>query len=1166
MMGYRPQNFARGSYSKPEKSDRLRLKPPDKYVCFRCGQAGHWIQECPTLNYDPNLGPAPDNTKRVKRTTGIPKSFLQKVEKLEDGKHAMVTSDGTLVVATTNDDPWNEAVRLNKTSMKANIELSLTSNIPNDLKCSICSNLVNNPLLSPCCNSIFCAQCIEQYLLSDSDSLSQNKLCPVCSNPDSVLVYSELTPSNETREKVEAFLKLIKDSQEQQELQTSESAVDSGRIQTVSEENNPTNITNNLNSPASGHIPNPQPSLGNTGISSIRPPSTSHLPPLIPQSHPLHHSLPPSNIPPVFQNFIPGPHPPAMMMPNVFPFNPQMLMNPHQFMPVPQNNRALSNNINNNSIPNNGMIPMPFYSMNRPNLPINNFNFVQPNFQPLIKSLDDPKTNDSSSIISTQTSSNPRFFNNNSLINSNNDHPTQNQVDDSSTSNSKNEKPLNRFRNQSLSQEIYPSGSSIKDSNQSKEGSDYFDSNKKSNLNSNREDNYYTKDHRSRSNNRDYNDRSSNDFVNNDSSLQGQRDNKRNNERRDISSSKGRRDDALRRDSSYDTYSYNYKDDSRYNQSYRSSNNNDRRENSSYKDRRDGSLRSDRKHDSYSNDHINDKRYNRLEDSSHKINHKDSSYSSELRDDSFKTNSRYNSYRNEKRDHSRSTDFKDRSSNLDYKDNSYTGAHKDDSFRNDRKPERRVNDNKERYIRGEKSSSSNYDSRIDDSNRDDYRETHSSHRIKTSSSFNAENNKDLDKDRSYKNQNVRKDSQDAIKRSPGSNKNFSENSSANGKNSSISMNKAEKYPSSSNKDRHLPREVSELDRKVKTESKSRDSKKSGQKEHDQKREDSERHKFSYKDPKPGSLNDKFKEGKDHSKSYRSSSRTIKSSSKDVGISSVDSNSPSSRSTDKIGSLGASNNQDASYKRKRDLLDEENKIRSSKSNTEHDDNFNDTQKIKSKSNNENSSKRSKSNYYSYNKKSLPTDHINKKEDGFDNKKTDGANLQNTDNNINSNSKQIDKNQIEDSVKKDINSERKYSEKKNQSFNRTLSKNETSCNPDSFSDKNKHRGAITKDGDNNSASDSAKKSISILGSAKRNQESDLSLKNAHKKDSSSNQSSKSSRKSEFDNKYTSTKSSEKRRSSYKSEDSKNGSSKSGNLKTNRNKQEKEKSSIHSRLGRK
>jgi len=60
-------------------------EPPTGYICYRCGEKGHWIQVCPT-NDDPNF----DNKPRVKRTTGIPRSFLKTVE-----KPLALTSDGT---------------------------------------------------------------------------------------------------------------------------------------------------------------------------------------------------------------------------------------------------------------------------------------------------------------------------------------------------------------------------------------------------------------------------------------------------------------------------------------------------------------------------------------------------------------------------------------------------------------------------------------------------------------------------------------------------------------------------------------------------------------------------------------------------------------------------------------------------------------------------------------------------------------------------------------------------------------------------------------------------------------------------------------------------------------------------------------------------------------
>lgn len=58
---------------------------------------GHWIQDCPT-NDDREY----DNRPRVKRTTGIPRSFLKAVEVTNDGpiaKGVMVTPEGGFVVA-----------------------------------------------------------------------------------------------------------------------------------------------------------------------------------------------------------------------------------------------------------------------------------------------------------------------------------------------------------------------------------------------------------------------------------------------------------------------------------------------------------------------------------------------------------------------------------------------------------------------------------------------------------------------------------------------------------------------------------------------------------------------------------------------------------------------------------------------------------------------------------------------------------------------------------------------------------------------------------------------------------------------------------------------------------------------------------------------------------
>ncbi|KAJ2816553.1 Retinoblastoma-binding protein, partial [Coemansia erecta] len=159
---------------------------------------GHWIYSCPTQAQGDGTGKP--NMHRVKRTTGIPKSFLQKVENLDDVGNALVTSDGTLVVATANEAAWNTAQRLARNAITADSDID-PSLVPDELKCRTCQSLVRDATVAPCCQAVFCSTCIERQLL---DPGPMHFTCPACR---AGLVPDQLEVATETRGKVDEFLR-----------------------------------------------------------------------------------------------------------------------------------------------------------------------------------------------------------------------------------------------------------------------------------------------------------------------------------------------------------------------------------------------------------------------------------------------------------------------------------------------------------------------------------------------------------------------------------------------------------------------------------------------------------------------------------------------------------------------------------------------------------------------------------------------------------------------------------------------------------------------------------------------------------------------------------------------------------------------------------------------
>ena len=180
--------------------------PPVGYICYRCGEKGHWIQSCPT-NTDPTF----DGRPRVKRTTGIPKSFLKTVEKpkdqvndgtIDDTKQpsgVMVTADGDWVVAEPDKATWDRfqaKAQVSAAAQRAAAEGSKELQ-ERGLECPIDKRLFVDPTKTPCCHKTFCHECI-------SNALVENDLkCPECATED--VPIDNLPADTEMAEKVKAY-------------------------------------------------------------------------------------------------------------------------------------------------------------------------------------------------------------------------------------------------------------------------------------------------------------------------------------------------------------------------------------------------------------------------------------------------------------------------------------------------------------------------------------------------------------------------------------------------------------------------------------------------------------------------------------------------------------------------------------------------------------------------------------------------------------------------------------------------------------------------------------------------------------------------------------------------------------------------------------------------
>ncbi|XP_074875445.1 E3 ubiquitin-protein ligase RBBP6-like [Buteo buteo] len=144
--------------------------PASSYTCHRCRKPGHSMKNCPR-NGDESFGSVP----RMKKTTGIPRSFLVEV-KDPKRKGVMVTKTGKYAIPRVNVEAYARREKEKPPFLPEEPSSSSSDDpIPEEILCLICKEIMTDAAIIPCCGNSYCDECIRTALLE-----SEEHRCPEC--------------------------------------------------------------------------------------------------------------------------------------------------------------------------------------------------------------------------------------------------------------------------------------------------------------------------------------------------------------------------------------------------------------------------------------------------------------------------------------------------------------------------------------------------------------------------------------------------------------------------------------------------------------------------------------------------------------------------------------------------------------------------------------------------------------------------------------------------------------------------------------------------------------------------------------------------------------------------------------------------------------------------